>query len=141
MKTFLATLSLAAGAALLVACRTTSINTLEPAQPAVQREMISDKRVLADSSLRKHLRILGVNTATDTAGFLKIQVEAYNATRSLKTFTYRVEWFDERGMIISLPTAAAIPRSLEGRQTGYITATAPTERAKDFRISFLEPVK
>jgi uncharacterized protein YcfL len=55
-------------------------------------------------------------------------------------FTYRVEWFDAQGMVINLPIAAAIPMSLEARETKFITATAPTPQAKDFRFRFLEPV-
>ncbi len=35
------------------------------------------------------------------------------------------------------PTAQ--PRTMEGKETISITATAPTPRAKDFRIKFLEP--
>ena len=42
-------------------------------------------------------------------------------------------------MIIELPTKTAIPRTLDGKETISITATAPTPRAKDFRIKFLEP--
>lgn len=117
-------------------CKT--VNTLEPAQPAAQREMLSDKRVITDSSLNRSVRILGVNQVTGPAGFLKIQVDLLNTTSSRQLFSYRVEWFDENAMIIELPTKTAIPRTLEGRETISITATAPTPRAKDFRIQFLE---
>src|SRR5438309_1545688 len=95
----------------------TTVNTVEPAQPVAQRQMLADKRVVTDSTLNRHVNILGVNTATGAAGFLKIQVELRNRTRSPQSFTYRVEWFDENGMIISLPTAAAIPRTIEGQET------------------------
>lgn len=117
----------------------TTVNTLEPAQPVAQREMLSDKRVLTDASLNRRVRILGVSQATSTAGFLKIQVEVQNTTRSQQSFTYRVEWFDENGMIIPLPTNTAIPRTMEGKETVSLTATAPNPKAKDFRIKFLEP--
>jgi uncharacterized protein YcfL len=129
---------LAAGfAVLLPGC--TTVNTVEPAQPVARRQMLPDKRVITDASLNRHVEIIGVNTATGPEGFLKIQVEVHNKTRSEQTFTYRVEWFDENGMIISLPTASATPRTIEGMETLAITATAPTDRAKDFRIKFLEP--
>ena len=127
----------AAGALLPTGC--TTVNTLEPAQPAAQREMLSDKRVLTDASLNRRVRILGVNQATSPAGFLKVQVEVQNTTRSQQSFTYRVEWFDENGMIITLPTYTAIPRTMEGKETISLTATAPNDKAKDFRIKFLEP--
>lgn len=121
-------------------CKSTQVNTLEPAQPAAQREMISDQRVLKDQSLNKAVNIVGVNSAIGAEGFLKIQVEVENRSRSLKSFTYTVEWFDENGMLIELPAANARPRSLEGGEIAAITATAPTPRARDFRIKFLEPV-
>jgi uncharacterized protein YcfL len=144
MKTFisqkLVLLAVLAGMFGLSACTTTT-NTVEPAQPVAQRQMLADKRVVTDTSLDSSCRILGVNAATGPGGFLKIQVEVQNLTKSRKSFTYRVEWFDENGMIINLPTTTAIPRSLEGKETASITATAPTDRAKDFRIRFLEPTR
>lgn len=129
-----------AGSAFLLQTGCTTVNTVEPAQPAAERQMLADKRVITDSSLNWKLAIVGVNTATGPGGFLKIQVEVQNKTRSVQAFTYRVEWFDENGMIINLPTTTAIPRTIEGKETLSITATAPTPKAKDFRIKFLEPV-
>jgi uncharacterized protein YcfL len=128
-----------AAPAVLFPAGCTTVNTVEPAQPTAQRQMLADKRVITDSTLNRHVAILGVNTATGPAGFLKIQVELQNTSSSPHAFTYRVEWFDENGMIINLPTAAAIPRTIEGKETLSITATAPTDKAKDFRIKFLEP--
>lgn len=121
--------------AIVTGCAT--VNTLEPAQPVAHRQMLADKRVVTDTGLHGRVRVIGVNTATGPAGFLKIQIEVQNLTSHLVRFTYRVEWFDENGMIINLPTRTAIPRSLEGKETASITATAPTDRAKDFRIRFL----
>ncbi len=117
----------------------TTVNTAENAQPVAQRQMLPDRRVITDSSLNRHVNILGINTTTGPGGFLKIQVELQNNSRFQHNFTYRVEWFDENGMLIDLPTTAALPRSIEGKETMTISATAPTDRAKDFRIKFLEP--
>ncbi len=125
---------------LLTACSSTTVNTVEPAVPTAQREMLADLRVQTDPSLRKAVRVMGVNTATDAGGHLKVQVEIQNTTRSPKRFTWRVQWFDQNGMLLQSPSAVAVPRQLEGRETAYITATAPTPQAKDFRIVFLEPV-
>jgi len=120
-------------------CRSTSVNTVEPASKSGQTQMISDQRVLTDQTLNNIVRIIGLNTATGAEGFLKIQVQVENLTRKARSFTYRVEWYDENGMLIDLPTAVARPRTIEGREVLVITATAPTPRAKDFRIKFLEP--
>lgn len=132
--------ALGAAAWLFTGCGSTSVNSVEPAQTSAQRAMLSDKCVFNNRSLAKAVRVLGINTATDQGGFLKIQIEVQNTTRSRKLFTYRIQWFDEHGILISLPTTVATPRSLEGRELADITATAPTVKAKDFRIQFLEPV-
>lgn len=121
-------------------CRSTRVNTVEPSESAAQREVVEDRRIIKDRSLSKAVRVIGLNVAAGQEGFLKIQVEVENTSRSLKSFTCSVEWFDENGIFIDLPTANARPRSIEGGEILSITATAPTPRAKDFRIKFLEPV-
>jgi len=116
----------------------TTVNTVGNAQPVAQKQMVNDKRVLTDASLDRKVRIVGVNSAVNDAGFLKIQVEVQNTTRRHQSFTYRVEWFDQNGMLINLPSYTSIPRSVEGKESIFLSATAPTERARDFRIKFLE---
>lgn len=118
-----------------------SVNTVETAEPVAQRQYINDKRVVTDPSLGRRVKVLGVNAATGPGGFLKIQIEVQNTTRRSHAFTYRVEWFDENGIIFNTPMGVATPRTLEGRETASIVATAPIDRAKDFRIKFLEPIR
>jgi uncharacterized protein YcfL len=101
--------------------------------------MLADKRATTDASLSRRVAVIGVNTADTPAGFLRVQVQIQNTTRSVQSFTYRIEWFDENGMAISLPTNVSIPKTLEGKETSEIVVIAPTQRAKDFRIKFLEP--
>lgn len=130
--------SAACGTALLLAGCAPTMNTIEPAGTVAQRQMISDKRLITDTRLHNRVQPVGINTATGAGGFLKIQVEVMNTTGSRHSFSYRVEWFDESGMLISSPAAVAIARTIEGGETLALTATAPTERAKDFRIKFME---
>ena len=130
--------SAACGTALLLSGCGATMNTIEPAGTVAQRQMLSDKRVITDTRLHNRVQPVGINTATGVGGFLKIQIELLNTTGSRHAFTYRVEWFDENGMIVNSPTAVATPRTIEGGETLSITATAPTDRAKDFRIKFLE---
>jgi uncharacterized protein YcfL len=127
------------GAIVLLANGCASMNTVEPASPTAQRQMVDDKRVITDTALWNRVRVIGINTATGPGGFLKMQVEVLNDSFFAQSFSYRIEWFDENGMIINLPTATAIKRTLEAKETACITATAPTDRAKDFRIKFLSP--
>jgi uncharacterized protein YcfL len=129
------------GFAVLLAagCNTQRVNSIEPAQTTGQREMVNDKRVLADQSLHNSVRLLGVNKAETPEGFLRIQVEVQNETRRAKAFTYRVEWFDLQGMMMESASTPAMPRTIESRETVTITAIAPSPAAKDFRIKLLEP--
>jgi uncharacterized protein YcfL len=114
-----------------------TVNTMEPAQPAAQRQMLADKRVITDSGLYGRVRPVGVNTATVSTGFLKMQVEVQNLTSSSAAFAYRVEWFDANGMIVNTPTSVWIDRQIQGGEILALTAVAPTETAKDFRIKFI----
>ena len=133
------TAALPFAAVLTNGCNTMRVNSVEPAEPVGQREMVNDKRVLADQSLYNAVRVLGVNQATGAEGFLRIQVEVQNETRTAKAFTYRVEWYDQQGMLIDQATAPALPRTIESKEKVMITATAPTPTAKAFRVKFLEP--
>lgn len=129
-------LGLALTLVLLTACSTT-LNTVERSEPVGQRQMVNDKRIITDAGLNRAVRIVGVN---ETPGdFLKVQIELQNTTRSLKSFNYRFEWFDANGMQVNSPTSIYIPRQIEGKESLFISATAPTPSAKDFRVKLIEP--
>jgi uncharacterized protein YcfL len=132
-------LCLLGAAALLPGC--TTVNTVEPAQPVAQRQMVADKRVLTDAGLNRRVRIVGVNESTGPGGLLKVQVEVLNTTRSLQTFSYRWEWFDESGTIIDTPTSTFVSRQIEGKESLFITGVAPKETAKDFRLKLIENLR
>lgn len=140
MKTHSFIATAAAGSLMLATGGCSTVNTVEPARPVAQRQVLPTKVLITDSALNDRARVLNVTSATGPGGFLKIQVEVMNTSVNRLSFSYRIEWFDENGMIINLPTATSISRSLEGKEVGVITATAPTPQAKDFRIKFIEPV-
>ncbi len=126
-----------AGAAALAGCSTT-VNTVERAQPVGERAMISDKRIITDRSLDRAVRIVGLSEAQTPEGAIKVQVEVSNATRSMKSFSYKVEWFDANGVLVDTPATASITRQIEGKESLFITAVAPTATVKDFRFKFME---
>jgi uncharacterized protein YcfL len=102
--------------------------------------MLPDKRVTTDPYLDNHVHIIAVNTTDTPAGFLKIQIEVKNLTSDTQTFSYQIEWFDQAGMAMHMPTDTTISRTIEGGETQEIVALAPTITAKDFRVKFLHPV-
>lgn len=129
-----ASLCLTAGLACLTGC--TTVNTVERAQPVAERQMVADKRIITDAGLNRGVSIVGVNEATISTGFTKVQIELLNRTSSPYSFHYHFEWFDDKGMLIQT-TSSWIDRSIQGKETMAITAVAPTETAKDFRVKFL----
>ena len=135
MKTKLAAL---AALALAVAGCHNSMNTVENAQKEGQRSMIADQRVVTDSGLGRAVSVVGVNTGMTPGGFLKVQVELFNRSRSLHPFSYRFEWFDQNGMQVSQSLSPVVADQIEGGESKFISAVAPTMACKDFRLKLLE---
>lgn len=128
------------GLALLTpACE--SVNSTEPARAVGQKEMIADKRITTDPSLGRRVKIVGVNTSESPEGYLKVQVELQNTTRSLQHVNYRFEWFNLQGMEVTANASAFIPKQLEGGESIYVSAMAPSTVAKDFRLKLIENVR
>jgi len=119
----------------------TTVNTVERATPIGTKQMIADKRVITDDTLKRKVRIVGLNEGMTPGGFLQVQIEVLNQKNSMQAFSYRFEWFDMNGMLVDTPTSVWIPRQIEGQETLTITAVAPTTTAKDFRVKFLENVR
>ena len=119
----------------------TTVNTVERATPIGTKQMIADKRVITDDTLKRKVSIVGMNEGITPGGFLQVQIEVLNQKNSMQAFSYRFEWFDMNGMLVDTPTSVWIPRQIEGQETLTITAVAPTTTAKDFRVKFMENVR
>jgi uncharacterized protein YcfL len=100
--------------------------------------MVSDQRAVTDSGLGKKISIVGVNSAMTPGGFLKVQIELLNTTRSFQRFSYHFEWFDANGMQLSTLTTAEIPDQIEGGEDKFISSLAPTPGCRDFRVKFIK---
>lgn len=129
-------LGLTAGLVCLTGC-TTTVNTVERAEPAAQKQMVADKRVITDASLASKVSIVGINETTISTGFAKVQIELLNKSSSPCSFRYYFEWFDDKGMLVQTPTSSWVERRIQGKETMPILSVAPTEKAKDFRVKFL----
>ena len=127
-----ATLMLLLGAG----CQT--VNTTETAQPAFQRNMVSEKRVITDGSLARKVQILGVNVSDGPGGFLKVQAEVLNTTRRYQRFAYKWEWFDKDGNVVEGPSSVAVTRQVEGKESLFIQGVAPNPTVRDFRLKLYE---
>jgi uncharacterized protein YcfL len=126
-----------AGLLAVSGCKT-SVNSVENAQKSGQRQMVSDQRAITDSTLKKKVSIVGVNQSMTSGGFLKVQIELLNTSRSLQRFSYHFEWFDANGMQLSTLTAAEIPDQIESGEDKFISSVAPTPACRDFRVKFIK---
>lgn len=135
MKTKLAALFVVALA--LGGCHN-PINSVENAQKEGQRNMVADQRVVTDTGLNKSVSVVGVNTGMTPGGVLKVQAELLNRTKSLHRFSYRFEWFDLNGMQITTVMTTTVPDQIEGGESKFISAVAPTPACKDFRLKLYE---
>lgn len=126
-----------AGALLLAGCATT-VNTVENADKAGRRTMITDKRVVTDYSLHKKCTIVGLNTTTADNGFLRVQLEVQNNRDSSYSFFHNIQWFDEAGMRVSTASQNWTEQQIMGRQSLFLIYTAPSVRARDFRVELSE---
>lgn len=115
-----------------------SMNSVENGQKEGQRTMVTDQRVVSDMSLNKSVSVVGINTAMTPGDVLKVQAELLNRTRSLHRFSYKFEWFDLNGMQINNVMSVVVADQIEGGESKFISAVAPTPACKDFRLKLLE---
>ena len=134
MKTKIAALFVVALA--VAGCHDT-MNSVENAQKEGQRNMVSESRVVSDTGLNRKVGVVGINTAMTPGGFLKVQVELLNQTSSMRNFNYHFEWFDQNGMQVSGSSTAVIPDEIDPKESKYISAVAPLQSAKDFRLKLM----
>ena len=116
----------------------TSVNSVENTQKTGQRQMVADQRAVTDTGLGKKVSIVGVNSALTPGGFLKVQIELLNTTRSFQRFSYHFEWFDANGMQITTLAPPEIPDQIQGGEDKFISSMAPTTACRDFRVKFIE---
>ena len=115
----------------------TSVNSVENAQKTGQRQMVSDQRAVTDKKLYNRVSIVGVNSTMTPGGFLKVQIELLNNTRSPQPFSYHFEWFDSNGMQITTLAPAEVPDQIQGGEDKFVSSLAPTAECRDFRVKFI----
>jgi uncharacterized protein YcfL len=130
-------LTLAGALLLTVSGCKTSVNSVENAQKTGQRQMVSDQRAVTDKKLYNRVSIVGVNSAMTPGGFLKVQIELLNNTRSPQQFSYHFEWFDANGMQITTLAPVEVPDQIQGGEDKFISSLAPTAECRDFRVKFI----
>jgi len=121
----------------MTACRT-AVNTVENADTIGVSNIIEDKRVVTDGTLKRRVDVTAINDRTAANGFKQIQIQLTNRRNTLQTIFYTVEWFDADGMKITTAGGGWTQQQFMARESLYIVLTAPTINANDFIIKLVE---
>ena len=119
-------------------CSSSSVNSIENAEKNAAMTILRDCRVVTDDSLEDRLVPVRLNTATNAAGILRLQIEVENLSRKRISAYAILDWYD--GDAIRLDTAGGGWQQyvFEPRESRSLTFTAPTPSAKDFRLKLIE---
>lgn len=132
-------LNLILGAAVLAgACGCHTVNTYDPAESMAEKKIIQDKRIITDLGTPD---VVAINENIGEGGLRKVQVELLNRSSRKKRFSYRFEWFDKNGMLIDSPSSVWVPVQMEGKDRIFVSSTASTPNAADFRLRLQESTK
>ena len=122
---------------MLTGCRT-AVNTTENAEKYALPNAISDSRVIADRGLDSRVRVISLSTKPGPNDFLQLQVEFLNCKNSIQSINCLVEWFDASGMLVSTAGGGWKQQEFMPRESLFVTFTAPTATAKDFRVKMMD---
>lgn len=135
MKTVIATLT-ATAALGLTGCY--SVNSVQSANPVAQRRVIADQRVIWDETLNGKLGVGEIIDTTGSKNLRSIQVDVTNQYAYRLNFSYKIEWFNGTGELISSPTSGWKSLQLAAHESSVIKEIALSPEATDFRIKFQE---
>jgi uncharacterized protein YcfL len=121
----------------MTACRT-AVNTVENADTIGVSNIIEDKRVITDGTLKRRVDVTAINDRKAPNGFKQIQIQLTNRRNSIQTIFCNVEWFDADGMKITTAGGGWTQQQFMARESLYIVLTAPTINANDFIIKLME---
>jgi len=114
---------------LLVSSCRTPVGTVEREFPVGQGQTVPDKRVMYDRNL--YIQVVEVIESEVGDGIMRVQVQLASTTTRQQQINYRFRWLNLDGMDSGAPGAWR-PQTVMGRETIFLTATAPSAQAKDF---------
>lgn len=127
---FLAALGLLA---ILAGCN--SVNTVEPANPKAQPNLIAIKKVETDPALARKVSVIDVNEGM-AGDLMRIQVQLENLNYGPEDFNYQFTWIDKDGFEAQ-SASQWYAKTIMGRETIFIPAIAPNPNVVDFRLKLL----
>lgn len=119
-------------------CRS-AVGSVERANPIGMPQLVQDKRVMPDVTLRNKLEILGVNQGVASGDLTKVQVRVRNLNKRSLKVDYSWEWFDKNGMMVKSTSQDWKSLSLAGSEQKALSSIGPSPAAVDFVLKFQEP--
>lgn len=120
-------------------CASTTVNTVDRADPIASPNVVQDRRVVTDESLDRRVSILQVAEGEVSGDLLKIQVTVQNNGSSPRNINYMFEWYDANGMQVSGASSGWRSLRLMGKEQKSISGIAPNPNAVDFNLKLSEP--
>lgn len=121
---------------ILNGCRS-AVGSVEREYPEGTSQMVADKRIQPDFTLRQKIASVQVNEAVVSDNLTQVQVVLVNLKRKPITIQFDWEWFNEVGMKVG-SSSGWKELHFEGKEEKAITSIAPTPKAADFKLKMKE---
>ncbi|GHC03352.1 YcfL family protein [Cerasicoccus arenae] len=113
-----------------------SVNTVEPANPKAEPNLIAIQKVETDPALARKVSVQNVNEGK-AGDLIRVQVELENMNYGPEDFNYQFTWVEKDGFEVQSPPALWKPGFILGRERIYLSGIAPNPRVVDFRLKLL----
>ena len=123
---------------LLTGCRA-SVASVERAQSVGSAQLIVDKRIQPDPTLRRKIGIVQVNEGVVSGDLTKVQVILVNQKSSSVDINYAWDWYDTNGMLVNSLSSGWKGLAFAGKERKAISTIAPQPQAVDFVLKLQEP--
>jgi len=120
----------------LAACNTA--NTTRPIGSANADGSVPFKQIVTNGWLNYKANIVGVHEGTVSGNLKRVAVDVYSDQLNSQQFSYRFDWTDESGLPVENPASSLTVVTIKPKETITITGVAPSPRATQWRLTFLD---
>lgn len=115
-----------------------SVNTISNANQSAEIQRVADRRVDTDKALSNTLWLTEVRESKTNDGFKRIQVFMKNLSKAPFTFSYRFNWYDDKGVEVETQDDEAWKKvhAIPGDDV-TLTSIAPAPNCADFKLRII----
>lgn len=135
LQTFAAAL---AAAVLAVAGGCNTANTTMATGPANADGTVPFKQIVTNGWLNYKANIVAVREGTVNGDMKRVVVEVYSDQLTTQRFSYRFDWSDSAGMPVQSATSSLMSVTIKPKETIPLTSVAPSPKAVQWRLTFLD---